>query len=61
MENITFVIWMILYPVGYAWEKLLTAKCRGLENEPPPSGGIRGFIDLVNLMLYIIIAVMLYR
>lgn len=57
MENLSFVLWVFLIPVGNA----LTEYLRFLRKEPPRPEWVQNLGVLVSVVLYVWGAVALYR
>lgn len=61
MENIAFVLWMVLYPVATSICNYIATKERKINNLEPFSEGVRAVANLVYLVVYIVIAKILYN
>ena len=60
MENIDFVLWMVLYPLGCSAASYLSSKERALMNKEPYTDGNKATVALINLIIWIVIGVILY-
>lgn len=53
MENIGFVLWMVLYPIGSAVTSYIGCKERKIEGKKPFDSSVTGLTAIVNIAVWI--------
>ena len=61
MGNISFVAWMVLYPLAESITLYLYFKRCKIFNQEKPSDGVVAFASLINTIIWIVIGVNLYN
>jgi len=60
MENIAFVLWMVLWPIAECVSDYIVAKRRAITKEPEYSKETKAFSAVAFLMIWILVAKALY-
>ena len=60
MENIDFVLWMVLYPISGAITSYLSVKSRHISGKDPYTDGILAAASWINIIIWVIFAIVLY-
>lgn len=60
MEHIDFVLWMVLYPIGYQITSYLGVKIRGISKKEPYTDETVAFAAVVNIVIWFAIGAILY-
>ena len=61
MENISFVLWVVLYPLSSAITHYLGSKRRKLNGEKPYKDSIVATASLIDLLVWVVIGSNLYN
>lgn len=61
MNNLTFVLWMILWPLSNTIEKNLLSKRMLREGKEPPTALVYWLTALVEIAIWIYVGRLLYR
>ena len=60
MEHLDFILWLVLYPIGAAVEKYLSAKTRLLTGEKEYSRKVQVTTSFALLLIHLGVAIILY-
>lgn len=60
MEHLSFVLWLILWPLSTQISNYIWAKQRQIEGEDSPAEGMKAFISIVCLIIWVAVANSLY-
>ena len=60
MEHLSFLIWMLLYPVFSALADFLAAASRDINDEEPHSKEAKGGAALIMVIIYFSVGAILY-
>ena len=61
MEKITFILWVILWPLSCTIDAYYTAKRKEITGEPPTPKAVALIATVINLILWIGVARMLNK
>lgn len=59
MENLPFVIWMVLYPIGCSIEGYLDAKGRKILGRGRPEDDSYAWASLINIAIWLLVGLRL--
>jgi hypothetical protein len=60
MEHLDFIAWMVLYPISLSILEYLREKRKLLTGEKEASEGAKGFAAIIQLSVYVFIAIKLF-
>lgn len=60
MEHISFILWVCLFPIACTIDSYWSEKKRLMIGEEKPSKSIQGFTALINLILWVVVAILLF-
>ena len=60
MEHISFILWVCLFPIAFTIDSYWAEKKRLMTGEEKPSKSIQGFTALINIIIWVVIAILLF-
>ena len=60
MENISFVLWVVLYPLASSISLYVGTKRKKINNEEPYSEGLISLVSFIEFLVWAIIGINLY-
>ena len=60
MENLGFILWMVLYPITTSITSFIYEKKRLMIGDEKPSSGVYVLSSLISLSIYFYVATLLY-
>jgi len=60
MEHLSFVLWVLLYPLCHSIDGLISAKRREITGEPEPSDNTKLLSSVIGLTIWVMVAKSIY-
>lgn len=57
MENLDFILWMVLWPISWEIYSYLSSKTRSLFNQEDYSDGVKAFSGMIMICIWFIVAI----